>query len=218
MVGPHTDAPLMPRDSLPRSFAAIRPTETHDGSMEPLSLIMFRHAKSDWRAEYGQDDRQRPLSRRGCRAARTMGQFLANAGQVPRVAMTSPAVRAQRTLELAIGAGGWGCEVQVRPGLYGEAVDLLAEIHAAPKEARTLMLVGHEPAWSSGAQLLTGAAQIRLPTASMLRLEFDADHWRDIQPATATITWLMVPRLAQQGGGAAGARAARLRGLPGAGR
>jgi phosphohistidine phosphatase len=167
--------------------------------MEPLSLILFRHAKSDWQAEYGQDDRQRPLSRRGCRAARTMGQFLANVGQVPQVAMTSPAVRAQRTLELAVGAGRWSCEVQVHPGLYGEAVDLLAEIQAVPSAVRTLVLVGHEPSWSSGARLLTGAAQIRLPTASMLRLEFGADQWRAIEPSTATITWLMVPRLAQRG-------------------
>ncbi|HVX23384.1 MAG TPA: histidine phosphatase family protein [Acidimicrobiales bacterium] len=169
--------------------------------MEPLSLILFRHAKSDWHAEYGQDDRQRPLSPRGCRAARTMGRFLANAGQVPRVAMTSPAVRARRTLELAIGAGGWSCEVQVRPGLYGEAAELLAEIHAAPSDSRTLVLVGHEPAWSTGAQLLTGAGRIRLPTASMLRLELDADRWRDVGPATATITWLMVPRLAERARG-----------------
>jgi phosphohistidine phosphatase SixA len=43
--------------------------------------------------------------------------------------------------------------------------------------ARNVVLVGHEPAWSTGAQLLTGAARIGLPTAAMLRLDFDAERW-----------------------------------------
>lgn len=173
-------------------------TETDDGSMEPLSLILFRHAKSDWHSDYGLDDHDRPLSRRGRRDARTMGRFLANARQVPELAMTSPAVRARSTLELAVAAGGWSCQVQVDAGLYGEAPDLLSEVRSAPSEVRSLVLVGHEPAWSTGAQLLTGAARIRLPTAAMLRLEFEADSWGDIEPATATIAWLVVPRLAER--------------------
>jgi phosphohistidine phosphatase len=172
---------------------------TDDDVMEPLSLILFRHANSDWHAAYGEDDRRRPLSRRGRRAARTMGRFLANVGQVPELAMTSPAVRAQRTLDLAIEAGTWTSQVQVRTALYGDTVDLLAEVHAAPTDVRSLLFVGHEPAWSSGAQLLTGATRIRLPTGSMLRLEFDGDRWADVEPATAAITWLMVPRLAESG-------------------
>ena len=44
---------------------------------------MLRHAKSDWQADYGEDDLIRPLAPRGRRAARTVGRFLAAGGQAP---------------------------------------------------------------------------------------------------------------------------------------
>lgn len=162
-------------------------------------MVLFRHGKSDWHTDYGPDDHDRPLSRRGRRAAEVMGRFLAGVGQVPDLAVTSPAVRARRTLELAVAAGGWTCQVQQQPRLYDQAVDLLSEVRSAPDEVRSVMLVGHEPAWSAGAQLLTGAKRIRLPTAAMLRLEVEAESWGDLKPAMATILWLMVPRLAERG-------------------
>ena len=124
-----------------------------------------------------------------------MGRFLADVRQLPDLAMTSPAVRARQTLELAMLAGRWQCSIDVRDGLYGDAAKLLEEIRAEPSPARALLLVGHEPALSMVAQLLTGAAQIRLPTATMLRLEFDARRWRDVEPAAARIMWIVPPRL-----------------------
>ena len=39
-------------------------------------LLVFRHGKSDWDADYGVDF-ERPLALRGQKAARTMGRFLA---------------------------------------------------------------------------------------------------------------------------------------------
>lgn len=160
----------------------------------PLSLILFRHAKSDWHAD-GDDDALRPLSTRGRRAARTMGRFLARAGQVPDLALTSPVVRAERTLRLATRAGRWDCPVDVRPALYGEAAEVLAEVRSVPDAVRSLLLIGHEPTWSATAQLLTGATEIRLPTASMLRVALPAERWADIEVGTARIDWLVVPRL-----------------------
>lgn len=163
--------------------------------MEPLSLIFFRHAKSDWHADYGADDSRRPLSRRGRRASRAMGRFLTKAGQVPVLAVTSPAVRARSTLELAMRAGDWDCSVQVRSRLYGGAADLLEEIRGMPNEARAVLFVGHEPACSTVAELLTGASEIGLPTAAMLRLDLKVDQWREIELRCAQISWLVLPRL-----------------------
>src|SRR2546428_3125668 len=82
------------------------------------ALILLRHGKSDWQADYGADDRARPLARRGRKAAKTMGRFLARAGQVPDAAITSPAVRAHDTLQLAMDGGGWTCPARTAPSLY----------------------------------------------------------------------------------------------------
>ncbi|HMF03267.1 MAG TPA: phosphoglycerate mutase family protein, partial [Acidimicrobiia bacterium] len=76
------------------------------------ALILFRHGKSDWDAADAGDDRARPLARRGRKAAERMGRFLARAGQVPDVAITSPALRAAETLRLAMEGGGWSCPVR----------------------------------------------------------------------------------------------------------
>ena len=167
--------------------------------LESLSLILFRHGKSDWQADYGDDDRRRPLSKRGRHAARAMGRFLADAGEVPTMALTSPAVRARDTLELAMEAGNWRCEVvAIVPALYGEVLDVMGAIVNAPNERGSLLLVGHQPTWSATAQLLTGGADIVLPTAAMLRLDFPAERWCDIQPGTAQLIWVVLPRLLPQ--------------------
>ena len=61
-------------------------------------LILFRHGKSDWDAPFG-SDHERPLSKRGVKAAKTMGLVLARSDLVPDHAITSSAVRARTTLE-----------------------------------------------------------------------------------------------------------------------
>lgn len=124
-----------------------------------------------------------------------MGRFLASAHQTFDLALTSPAVRAVRTLQIASRVGRWGCAVRVRPALYGKVEDVVGEIRTVPDNVRSLLLVGHEPAWSAVARLLTGGTEIRLPTASMLRLVFEIDRWSDIDGAAARIEWLVVPRL-----------------------
>lgn len=93
-----------------------------------VSLLMLRHAKSDWRVEYGRDDLHRPLAKRGKRAARTIGRFLVVTGQGPERALVSPALRATQTVELAMTAGNWECQVVICDGLYGDVDDVLDAI------------------------------------------------------------------------------------------
>src|SRR5438874_4156978 len=58
---------------------------SHNGRVP--ALVLLRHAKSDWDADYGGDDRHRPLSKRGVGAARTMGRLLSSSGNVPTEAI-----------------------------------------------------------------------------------------------------------------------------------
>jgi phosphohistidine phosphatase len=159
------------------------------------SLILFRHGKSDWDADYGDDDRMRPLSERGRRSARTMGRFLGRARQVPDAALTSPAVRAESTLALAMKAGRWSCPVRKRDALYGDVSGLLAEVRREAPATALLLVVGHDPAWSEAASLLTGGTGLRLVTGALARIDLTVDRWADVGAATGHLVWLVGPRL-----------------------
>ena len=75
-------------------------------------IFLLRHGKSDWNAPYS-TDHERPLKGRGVRAARTIGRFLAETDEEPDVIVSSSAVRALSTAELAAEAGSWRCEIRV---------------------------------------------------------------------------------------------------------
>ena len=76
------------------------------------TLLVLRHGKSDWKAEFDTDE-HRPLARRGRRAARTMGRHLAAVGPAPTLALTSPALRAHDTVLRVLEA----VEARARSGL-----------------------------------------------------------------------------------------------------
>jgi phosphohistidine phosphatase len=158
-------------------------------------LILLRHGKSDWQADYG-DDRSRPLAQRGRKAAKRMGRFLARAGQVPDAAITSPAVRAEDTLRLAMEGGGWTCPVRMAPALYGGGVPgLLGEVRKEPATTDVLLAVGHEPTWSEAVAALIGGGEIRFPTGALARVDLDVDGWDEIGPGTGVLAWTIGPRL-----------------------
>src|SRR4029453_10627238 len=112
------------------------------------TLYLFRHGKSDWEGDDG-NDHERPISKRGEKAARAMGKFLAQAGRVPDSIVTSSAVRARTTVEIAARAGGWKAPVRTTRALYEAAPEaVLEEVRAEADGTETLLLAGHEPTWS----------------------------------------------------------------------
>ena len=76
------------------------------------SIILFRHGKSDWNANYD-GDHNRPLARRGIKATKNMGRFLAERNQIPDLVISSTAVRARTSAELAMEAGNWNCQMEL---------------------------------------------------------------------------------------------------------
>ncbi len=111
------------------------------------TLLLMRHAKSDWDADYG-SDHDRPLNERGLRSARLMGRVLAEEGLVPDLIISSTAVRARRTAELAVEAGKWGSEILLDRSLYDEGTRGVLAVGASAPDVDGLMLVGHQPTWS----------------------------------------------------------------------
>lgn len=152
----------------------------------------MRHAKSDWNADYG-TDHERPLNERGMRSARVMGRVLAQENHVPRLVMTSTAVRARSTASLADEDGRWGSEIILEPTLYGTGVDAAVQAASAAPDTDRLMLVGHQPTWSTLVSVLTGD-HVEMKTASVAVLDFDIDEWRDLVSAQGQIVGVYQPR------------------------
>jgi phosphohistidine phosphatase len=133
--------------------------------MSERTLILLRHAKSDWS---GTDaDVDRPLSKRGLREAPQAGRWLAHHVDSIDLTVVSPANRAQKTWELA------SSELQTKPPasiddrLYAASADqLLDVVRALPDDAHTVVLVGHNPGIEDLASRLTGDS-MPMPTSAL---------------------------------------------------
>ncbi|MGD2042877.1 MAG: histidine phosphatase family protein [Acidimicrobiia bacterium] len=156
------------------------------------TLLLMRHGKSDWNADYDVDH-DRPLNDRGVRSARVMGQVLTEEGETPDLIITSTAVRARTTAQLAAEAGGWGCEIVLEPRLYGSGADMVVQVAGAAPQVGRLMLVGHQPTWSIVVSVLTGD-QVEMKTATVASLGFDVDDWAELASVRGTVDAVYQPR------------------------
>ncbi|MDH3405007.1 MAG: histidine phosphatase family protein [Acidobacteriota bacterium] len=160
----------------------------------PKTILMLRHGKSDWQAAYGADH-ERPLAARGRRASRLVGRWVERTGLTPDLVLTSDAVRARTTAELAAAAGGWGSPIRLEPGFYGESpAALVGALRGLDEGVRTVLLAGHYPTWPETIARLTGGGRIRFPTAALAGLGY-AGAWRDVGGRSCELLWLVTPKL-----------------------
>ncbi|HSG31616.1 MAG TPA: histidine phosphatase family protein [Thermodesulfobacteriota bacterium] len=165
----------------------------------PKSLILYRHAKSDWGAE-SNSDHERPLNERGIDSAEIMGKVLALANQVPELVITSTAVRAKETLILSVESGEWKCDVEEDSRIYHEDTSTVIEIiKSVSNKYDDIMLVGHEPKWSMLASTFIGGGQINFPTACMAKIEFDINNWEFVDARQGILKWLLQPSFFRKG-------------------
>jgi phosphohistidine phosphatase len=160
-------------------------------------LLLLRHAKSNWRAEF-ETDLERPLSRRGVRAAATIGRALRALEATPERVLTSPAKRARQTARLALEAGEWGCPIERCPDFYGGSPeDALDALRRVPEPLERILAVGHEPTWSALAGGLVGGAELRVPTACLLRIELGVQTWSELAWGSCVLAAMLPVRTLQ---------------------
>lgn len=157
-------------------------------------LYLFRHGKSDWEARFG-SDHDRPLAERGQIAAEYMGKHLARVKQVPDLILCSTSVRTKETLALAMERGAWQSDVIYYRELYLASVQETMEIIQKQSDSVTkLMIVSHEPMCSSLIAEFAMGANVKFPTASVARISFQAEHWKDINSNKGRLDWLLTPK------------------------
>ena len=159
-------------------------------------LIIFRHGKSNWNADYDRDH-DRPLAPRGVKASKLMGEWLRDTKQIPDFCLVSSALRTRQTYNYASEAGKWAPEYLVKEELYASTVhDYIAAIRQVSEEVETLVVVGHEPTCSMTTSTLSGGgADIRFPTATMARIDLDVDSWDEVEQGAGQLIWLQPPRM-----------------------
>lgn len=129
------------------------------------TLIVVRHAKSDWDVPVG--DRERPLKRRGRRQAPVTGRWIAQNLGPPDLAVISPAVRAMETWELVAAELPTSPPAQVEPAAYTfDGAGLADVVRALPPDAGTVILVAHSPAVDELVEGLTGLP-VRMTTSAL---------------------------------------------------
>lgn len=159
------------------------------------TLLLFRHGKSDWKADFD-TDHERPLAKRGRKAAKVMGRLLTAFGQEPDSIISSTALRTRQTLEIAAGAGNWQAPIRFSEALYLASVGaVLDKIRTEPDTTDCLLFVGHEPTCSEMISELIGHADVRFPTAAMARIDLDVKRWADVTTGDGLLMWLIPPRL-----------------------
>lgn len=158
------------------------------------TVLLLRHGKSDWHAEFDRDH-ERPLAPRGRKAARAMGAWLSEKGPHPDIIVCSTAVRARQTCTELLRGASFDPPVEFERGLYGAYVDTLQDVvRATSEDCSTLMLIGHEPTWSSAVEWFAGRAVDHFPTAAIARISFARATWQSIAPGTGSLLWLQKPR------------------------
>ena len=158
------------------------------------SVIFFRHGKSDWHLPYG-NDHERPLAKRGVEAAKKMGKFLADKNQVPELVISSTAVRAKTTVELAIDSAKWTSKLVLERGIYGGSPDYLLElIHSQDDVYNSICLVGHEPNFSFFISRASNQDYIHFTTANMAKINFDVNMWSKLQFGNGILEWHQKPK------------------------
>lgn len=161
--------------------------------------MIVRHSKAE---AYGPSDVDRVLADRGRVEGRLLGEWLAGEAIVPDVAYVSYAARTRETWEVVAAGAGWDLEPEYDGTLYGTDEDgALDIVRTAPDEARTVVVVGHNPTMGMLVQLLddgageaTGSVALgTFPTSTAAVLDF-AGSWADLAAMTASLSLFHVAR------------------------
>jgi phosphohistidine phosphatase len=152
--------------------------------MPERTLILLRHAKSDWSGM--EADIRRPLAQRGRRQAPKAGRWLvANVDSID-LAVLSPATRAQQTWELVAAELPAPPPTRIDERVYGASDRrLLAVVRDLTADIDTVALVGHNPGVEECVFTLTGK-RFPMKTSALAVITWPGT-WSDAGQQRATL-------------------------------
>jgi phosphohistidine phosphatase len=168
--------------------------------MNVKTLLLMRHAKSSW-DDATLRDFDRPLAERGRRDAPRMARALLALDSAPDLIVSSPATRARETIEAVIREGQFTAPLDFDGAIYDASSAALIEVvRRLPDERHRVLVVGHNPGCEDLLTRLT-TERGRMPTAAIACIEFQVDHWSDIEDGQGKLVWLLTPKQLRQDDG-----------------
>ena len=153
-----------------------------------MQLYFLRHGEADWPGWTKPDD-ERPLTDFGKKEVRQVAKFLNRLKVKPDLIVSSPLPRALQTAEVA----AQQLKTKLRqdealePGFGINELRTLLKRH----RSKVLMLVGHEPDFSSVISALTGAS-VKLSKAGVALVDIDPEA------EEGRLLWLFPPKFARK--------------------
>jgi phosphohistidine phosphatase len=159
------------------------------------TLILVRHAKSDWGNENVQD-LFRPLNERGYTDAQILAKQLAQKIAPPQYWLSSPAVRAYTTSLLFANAFNYDIEkIVLNKKIYEASVKTLQTlVTSIPDENETAFLFGHNPGFTKFFNQFSDSDVDNIATCGIASLHNDVLSWKDFLSTEIINDYYLYPK------------------------
>ncbi len=158
------------------------------------SLILMRHAKSDW-SDASRADHDRPLNKRGRRDAGRMADWLQSIQRVPALVLCSTATRTRETLDLMLAVWDDAPDVIHCENLYlADADEIFAEIRTLGTDEPSIMALAHNPGMTYAASMMADQS-VEMPTAAIAIYDLSIESWASLhEDAERRLAFYMRPK------------------------
>ena len=159
------------------------------------TLYIVRHAKSSWKYPELPDD-ERPLLEKGKKRTRKIIDFLLEKDVKLDLIISSHATRALETAKIIGHALGYPEEnILVSKQVYHANADrLYDQFFDLNDNISSLMIVGHNPTFTTFANHFLDEKIDWLPTSGVVSVSFDTTQWVNIPLAKPTTNFVAIPK------------------------
>ena len=139
-------------------------------------------------------DFDRPLNKRGRKAAPFIGELMLEKGFIPDYILGSPAQRAKETTAMVAAALGIDSEIPLDQRIYEASINsLLHIVFEFNDNFGSAMIVGHNPGFEGLVQMLTGNYE-RMPTAALAVIDLSIDRWNETESGNGNLVDILRPK------------------------
>lgn len=159
------------------------------------TLYILRHAKAAPEDRAG--DAERPLMKRGRKAAAAMGAYLGGLKPPPRLVLCSTSLRTRETLDEVLPSLEPAPQTLFEEALYlASASRLIERVQRLPDATESVLLIGHNPGLHQLAATLPSDATALaegFPTAALAVLRVPGS-WSSLRPRHAKLIDYQTPK------------------------
>jgi phosphohistidine phosphatase len=159
------------------------------------TLIMVRHAKSDWTNPL-QKDFDRTLNERGLANAPMMGSRLLQRGILIDSILSSTARRAEQTANLIANSLQYpSANINWQAHLYHAEPDTIFDCISETKNTiNNLLVVCHNPGITNFVNSICGVVTANMPTCGMAAFQIATDDWNELYLSKSKLLFFDFPK------------------------